>query len=374
MPLWRHRDHRPTATAAAALACLTTLNCAHAQSLWPDGAAVSLRSERFSDPLPLSDLLANRLEGLRPRHDQSLIYLRDEARITAHWATFSLSALARQSATLTANRGAAVLTQDIAASGPPPGDYDAQVQLRLRGFAGWGMELAWQDQWAAAGLQWRVGVQGLQLQRLMTRDVSGQVHHDALSASYAAQLVSDQFNDRHHYPFQGAANAEGWGLLGSLQIRWQASPDWAWHAGIDDWGQLRWNRIAHETATLNTQVALTDSQGNVAYAPLIQGRNSQDDLTQDAIATLRAGLSWSWAPSHAVELNVRKFIGVQPLLPYSGLRMDLSGWQVQTGWLWHERALQLGLGRGPWQLQMAADALDGAAHTRQFQLGWQQRW
>ncbi|MEY2843878.1 MAG: hypothetical protein RI920_1915, partial [Pseudomonadota bacterium] len=128
MPLWRHRHLRPTATAAAALACLTSLSCAQAQALWPDGAAVSLSSERFSDLLPLSDLLANRLEGLRPRHDQSLIYLRDEARITAHWATFSLSALARQSATLTANRGAAVLTQDIAASGPPPGDYDAQVQ------------------------------------------------------------------------------------------------------------------------------------------------------------------------------------------------------------------------------------------------------
>ncbi len=362
------------ATAVAALVCLSALPPAHAQSPWPDGAAVSLHSERFSDPLPLSDLLANRLEGLRPRHDQNLIYLRDEARITAHWAAFSLSALARQSATLTANRGAAVLAQDIAASGPPPGDYDAQVKLRLRGFAGWGMELAWQDQWAAASLQWRVGLQGLQLQRLMTRDVSGQVHYDALSASYAAQLLSDQFNDRHHYPFQGTASAEGWGLLGSLQIRWQASPDWAWHAGIDDWGQLRWNRIAHETATLGTQVALTDSQGNVAYAPLIQGRNSQDKLSLDPTATLHLGLNWSWQAGRAVELNLRKFMGVQPLLPYSGVRVDLNGWQTQVGWLWHERALQLGLIQGPWQIQVAADALDDSAHTRQLRLNWQQRW
>jgi len=315
---------RAAASASAALALTATLASAQAQALRPDGAALSVHTERFSDPLPLSDLLANRLEGLRPRHDQSLIYLRDEARITANWAAFSLSALARQSATLTANRGATVLTQDIAASGPPPADYDAPVTLRLRGFAGWGMELAWQSQCASAGLQWRVGLQGLQLKRLMTRDINGRVNFDAQSASYAAQLQSEQFNDRHRYPFQGASNAEGWGVLGHMQLIWQPSPDWAWSAGIDDWGQLRWNRIAHETAALNTQVTHTDSQGNVAYAPLIEGRNSQDNLTQDPTATLRAGVSWSWQPGRAVELNLRKFMGVQPLLPYSGVRMDLN--------------------------------------------------
>ncbi len=368
------RHLRPVVQATATLALLATQASSHAQPLWPDGAELTLSTERFSDPLPLSDLLANRLEGLRPRHDHSLIYLRDEARITAHWASLSLSALARQSATLTADRGATVLTQDIAASGPPAGDYDTQVRLRLRGFAGWGLALAWQDQWAAAGLQWRVGLQGLQLQRLVTRDVSGWVHFDALSAGYATQLQSEQFNDRHHYPFQGPANSEGWGVLGSLHLAWQASPDWSWHAGIDDWGQLRWNRIAHETAMLDTQVTHTDGQGNVAYAPLIQGRNSQDTLTLAPMATLSAGVSWSWQASRAVEIDLRRFMGTQPWLPYSGVRMDLGGWEARTGWLWHERALQLGLSHGPWQVQAAADALDGSAHTRQLQLSWRQGW
>jgi hypothetical protein len=370
---------RCAAPLAAAIGLMAQA-AAHAQVqvqvpvLWPDGAALQLHTERFSDPLPLKDLLANRLDGLRPRHADSLIYLRDEARISAHWGALSLSALARQSATLIASPGAATLTQDIAASGPPAGDFDAQVRMRLRGFAGWGMELAWQGQWAKAGLHWRAAVQGLQLQRLMARDVNGWVHFDALSASYAAQLRSEQFNDRHRYPFQGPAGTQGWGLLGSLHARWQVTPEWAASAGIDDWGRLHWRDIAHETATLNTDAAQTDAQGNVAYAPLIQGRNTQDDLTQDAVATLRAGVSWSWQTDRSVELNLRQFVGIRTVLPYSGLRVKLGGFQVRGGWLWHERALQLGLSRGPWQVQAAADAVDGSAHARQLQLVWQQRW
>ena len=152
---------KPFALAATALVCSTTWSAAAAEPTavggsgwWPDGAEVWLRSERFSDPLPLSDLMASRLDNLSPRHDHTLIYVRDEARVSARWGNgFTLSALARQSATLSANKGAARLTQDVATDGPEPGDYDANVWLRMRGFAGYGLELGSQGQWPVAGLK-----------------------------------------------------------------------------------------------------------------------------------------------------------------------------------------------------------------------------
>jgi len=338
-------------------------------------ATVSLSSERFSDPLPLNDLMANRLEGLSARHGQSLIYLRDEARLGVQWQHASMSLVARQSATLTASRGAVQLVQDITADGPPGQSYEAQVTMRMRGFAGYGVALGWQDQWAAQGLRWQVGMQSLQLRRVLVRDITGWAHFNAASSSYATQLYSEQHNDRHRYPFQSDWGRQGWGLLGSAQMQWQAAPAWQLSASIDDLGRLRWDRLPHETETLSTQVAQTDADGNLAYSPLLNGRNSNDAFAQRATATYKVGALWAWQPGREVDVQWRRLDGVRSALPYSGLRLQGdAGWQLQVGWLWFERAAVLGLRSGPWQVQAAGDALDASAHTRQLRLSWQQAW
>ncbi len=351
--------------------------------------SVAVESDRFSDPLPLADLMGNRLEGLRPRHRWSLAYARDEVRVSAQGPLlgsvgWQLSALARQSATLVASRGAVKLTQDIVADGPPAGSYQADVSLRLRAFAAYGIDWALQGQsrlphWLDAlapdsSVRWQAGVQTLQLVRLLTRDVTGQVHFDAASASYATRLESDQFNDQHHYLYQGRANTRGWGWLAHWQVVWQASPQWAWHLGVSDIGRLHWSRLAHEQRTLDTNVQSTDGSGNVNYAPLLQGRDRQDRLTLLASATVQGGMNWQWREGQQLELSARHLGGTQPWLPYSGVRLQSGGWQWRLGWRWHERAVQLGLDNGPWQVQLAGDALDSRARTRQFRLQWQQAW
>lgn len=356
----------------------------------PWGAVVSVQTDRFSDPLPLADLLASRLSGLRARHQWSLAYARDEVRVSAwgplglpSWlwpqaqdTRWQLSALARQSATLVASRGAVALTQDIAADGAPARSYQADVSLRLRGYAGYGIDWAVQGAsgWPGGQLRWQLGVQTLRLLRLMTRDITGQVRFDAATSSYTTRLESDQFNDRHHYLYQTEGDTQGWAWLAHWQLQWQASPDWAWSVGVSDIGRLHWDRLAHEQRTLDTDVTRTDSAGNVSYAPLLQGRDGQDRLTLMANATVVAGMSWQWQSGQHIELSARHLAGMQPWLPYSGVRVQGGDWQWQLGWRWHERAAQVGLQHGPWQMHMAGDALDSRARTRQFSLQWQQAW
>ena len=223
-------------------------------------------------------------------------------------------------------------------------------------------------------VRWQAGVQTLQLVRMLTRDITGLVHFDAASASYTTRLDSDQFNDRHHYLYQGEADTQGWGWLAHGQLSWRPSEDWAWHLGVSDVGRLHWSRLAHEQRTLNTDVVRTDSAGNVSYAPLLQGTDSQDRLTLLSSATVVTGMSWQWRSGQTMELSARHIGGMQPWLPYSGVRLQSGGWQWQVGWRWFEQAAQVGLQRGPWQMQLAGDRLDARAHTRQFSLRWQQAW
>ncbi len=346
-----------------------------AQSQPPIGAALTVSSERFSDPLPLNDLMANRLEGLSARHGQSLIYLRDEARTSVQLAHWTMSLLARQSATLTASRGAVQLVQDVSADGPPAQSYQAQVDMRLRGFAGWGLELGWQDSWAAQGLRWQFSLQGLQLRRLLVRDILGAASFDAGSASYSTGLSSEQFNDRHRFPFQGDVKRQGWGLLGGAQVQWQASSDWLLSASVSDWGRLRWGQLPHESETLSTQVAQTDAQGNLVYQPLLNGHNSNDGFAQRACASYQVSANWAWRRGSTLEARWRRMDGVRSALPYTGITLGGDGgWQAQAGWLWFERAVQVGARLGSWQVQAAGDALDASAHTRQLRLSWQQSW
>jgi hypothetical protein len=363
------------------LACIGTgmgigARPAHGQAAWlPTGAAVSVSSERFSDPLPLNDLMANRLAGLKARHGQSLIYLRDEARLSVQWAHASMGLVARQSATLTASRGAVQLVQDVTADGPPAQSYEAQVDMRVKGFAGYGVTLGWQDQWATSGLRWQVELQSLQLRRVLVRDITGWANFDAASSSYTTQLQSEQYNDHHRYPFQSDWGRQGWGLLGSAAVQWQATPSWQLQASVEDLGRLRWDRLPRETETLSTQVQQTDADGNLVYSPLLNGRNSNAAFSQRATASYKLGALWAWQPGREVELQWRRMDGVRSALPYSGLRLQGdAGWQLQAGWLWFERAAVLGFKSGPWQLQLAGDALDASARTRQLRLSWQQGW
>jgi len=89
------------------------------------------------------------------------------------------------------------------------------------------------------------------------------------------------------------------------------------------------------------------------------------------------GASWAWHQGSTLDARWRRMDGVRPALPYTGITLGGDGdggWQAQLGWLWFERAVQLGARLGAWQVQAAGDALDASAHTRQLRVNWQQAW
>lgn len=338
------------------------------------GLIWQVSSDRFSDPLPLSALMRNELAEVKPRHEQSLIYLRDEARLSARWAAGTLSVIARQSATLVADRGAAVVVQDIATAGKPATSYRHPVNLYVQGFAGVGLGFDLAGATGKGVLAWQVGVQGLRLTRHLMRELNGLAIYDAGTGVYELDAASRQANDRLRFPFQRAHAASGSAWLFHGGLGWQASDSLRLGLRVEDLGRLRWDDIPRESLTLSTDVSSVDSDGYLVYKPLVSGRNLQTAYTTKATASWEASGQWTWSSTWQGVWRVRRVDGFHPALHETGMSWAHAGWRATAGWRWHERALDLGISKGGLTLRMSADRLDASAHTRMLALQWASDW
>lgn len=136
----------------------------------------------------------------------------DDVRLAARWHAGSISLLARQSATLAADEGAAVLVQDVSTPDKPGVGYSHHVALHVKGFAGWGLAFDGAGLAADGTMAWQAGIQSLSLSRFLQRDLSGSVAYSAASGSYAFDASSLQADDHLHTPFQRPFASSGWGL------------------------------------------------------------------------------------------------------------------------------------------------------------------
>lgn len=336
---------------------------------------VCVSSDRFSDPLPLKALFHNDLDQAQSRGRQNLIYLRDEARVGARWASGVLSIVARQSANLVADEGATAVIHDMATPGSPGARYDHTVNLLFSGFAGVGLafdtgsHITAQGNWA-----WHAGAQLLSVQRLLARDLVGRVQFDDATGIYSLHATSGYVNDRLHFPFQRPVAPGGWGALFQGGVLWQPHEQLVLHAQVQDLGRLQWRALPQEAMQLSTETSHVDADGYLVYQPLVEGHNSQSRYTTTPVATWSVEGQWTVGPQWDVQAQVRKMDGFGQALPYTGLTWQNSAWQGALGWLWHERAASLRVGWGGWRIALAADRLDGSAHARQATVLWQGHW
>jgi hypothetical protein len=340
-----------------------------------DGSTLQLqlRSDRHSDALPLSAYGGDAWAALQPRHGRNLVYLDDELRVEGRRGDWSVALLARSLATLVASEDALLLARDIAAGRRPATDTQWQTDLHLRAFSGAGLALGHQSS-PAPGWTLQLSAQALQLARWRERQLSGPVSFSAADQRYRFDLQSQQLNDRLHFPFQDDQAGSGQGLLLGGELRWQGRQAWA-SAALRDGGWLHWRGVPQQLMRLNTATQTVDADGFVVYAPLIDGRYSQQGRTErwPWHGTLDAGLLRADGQRLGLQIDHLPGYGLLPALHWA---RDGDGQRPAWGarWQLHERRLTLSTQWRGWQLQAGADRLGAGARSRTLGLSYLHAW
>ena len=362
---WR----RPAAGLGAGRRCLGALlaSCALALPLQADADArwqLSISAAQHSDALPLSLWGADHFApALQARSGANLAYLAHEIRLShrGSWGRFGL--LTRQSATLTASRGAIELAADAETSGRPAGDRQWTVDADYFAFEGSG--LAWQHGWSPApGWQLQGGVQALVLRRWRERRIDGDAGYDSAGGSYRAGLSSFEAGERLEFPYQTTFSGHGQGLLFDADLHWTGTR-LSLHAGVRDVGRLRWSGLPQNTSQLSTDTRSLDADGFVVYQPLIQGRNAQATRSRSPPWRALAFVGWQASEDTRFEAGaeVLRGFGALPQLRATHRRGDWDfGLAVHT----YERRVTARLGWRGLQLRVGTDRFGSQAQSREL--------
>ena len=304
-----------------------------------------------------------------PRGRRNIAYLERELRASyasAAWGRWSL--LTRQSARITASRGALDLVVQAEAGGRPDGDRRWAVDARYFGFEGSG--IAWQHKVGLGG-GWRLdgGAQALVLTRWREKRFQGDASYDPGTGSYRAALSAFEASDKLDFPYRQPYSGHGRAVLWNAAVAWQGD---RLSAGLSlhDAGALRWRGLPQNASVLSTDTRSVDANGFVVYGPLIEGRNSQPDRRRSAPWQLRADARWQAAPTTA-------FTAAAVHVPHFGALPELGAEQVWGGWRGgitahlHERRVTLGLGWQGLQLRVGLDRPGSAQRSREAAFTWQ---
>lgn len=365
--------------ALSALAFVGLAAAAHAELPSGLGLQFDLRTDRHSDFSALSDLESDDVSRLRGRHDRNIAYLDDEARLQLHRGPWSGALLARSSATLIGNRDAV----DAYRHGKRldrNGDRQWQLDARLRGFSGVGLEVG-QTFAIASEFQGAVQVQGLALMRVRDRHIRGTVDFDAETASYGFDLRSDEFNDRLRTQCPRILQAPGGGcpyfqpnpsrgaaLLFGGQLAWHRG-DWTLEAAARDIGWLHWRELPAQNFTIANRRQVVDPDGFVVLPLALSGAHTQQTTTRRAQARLRLGAGWQATAAGRLHGSA-DYIEDFGWLPSLGWSQRWGPVQAEASWQFHQRRATLGLGWQGLRVRLGADRLGSGAHSRILSVGY----
>jgi hypothetical protein len=350
---------------AVALACMAKTGQAQSD------VVLAMSTARFSDPLSLKALMGSALDQAVPRGPRNLAYVRDEIRLGYRLPAGVLSVIVRQSATLVADEGAVAVVRDVATPGGPGYSYDQPVRLRMSGFVGTGLAFDAEGRGGDTPWRWWGGVQLLRLNRILERDLHGEVAYDMATGIYGLQAQSSYASDRLTFPFQRGFPSSGVGLLFQGGVgRWVSDAGYL-ALKVEDVGRLNWSGLPREDMSLSTRTSQVDADGYLVYRPLANGRNRQDRYSVAAVSTWTLEGEWLAGEHWSALAKVRRIDGFDRLLPSTGVGWRQGDWRLSVGRMWYERALSLGVSRGAWRLAIAADRLGAGAHARVAALQWQ---
>lgn len=367
--------------AAVAMAVATCVSpVASAQMLAPDAASdiapakpdptwlVSAASDRHNDALPLSRMgQHDDQRHLSPRHGRNLAYIDDEVRVQRQGQAWGLALLARSQASLVASEETLELAQRVASGQTPSVDSHWQASARLRGFTGAGLELS-HRQGLASGLTLSLSAQLLALGRWRERDIHGTVDFQALPKTYGFDLASAETNDRLLFPYQQDFSHRGAGLLTSVALHWQGEP-WRLDAELRDGGWLRWRGIPRQDNSLVANRQSVDADGFVVYGPLLQGQNSQPNLTRRQPWRVHLAGSLAISPNQRLHASVEHWPDFGPL-PEFGWAGKLGAVDLGLDWRLHERRLTARLAWQGLTLRVGADRWDRNARSQALSLAY----
>lgn len=348
------------------------------------GWSLAVLHQRHADALPLRWLdRDDAWAALSPRSGRNLAYLDDRLVLTrrqawpgagggeglAGGAQWHVSLLARQWATVVANRDALDLAVAVEAGQTPGTSRRWDTAARLRGFAGAGLA-AGGTHVLSPGLQFGWQTQLLALGRWQQRSISGPVSYDAGSGQYALALQAQQADNRLDFPFQQAFARRGLGLLFDAELRWQHGP-WQLGAGVYDGGWLRWRGLPQQVQRANTDRQGVDAQGFLVYEPLIQGQNEQTGLTQSQPWRARLSLdrTLDGGQQVGVRLDTIPGFGMLPTLRWQSAPQP-GAWRFGAEWRVHERRLGAWLQWRGLSLRAGFDRLGSQARSRELGLAW----
>ncbi len=378
LPLRPAGRARPGLRTAAGLACALVLAAGPAAA--SDTAAgtvadtdagwhLNLHSRHHSDATAVTLGRDPQAGDLAPRRGRNLAYIDDELRLERTQGAWTFGLLARSRATLVASADTLALYRQVDGGEPVTEDRRWDVDARLRGFSGGGLQVGRQHG-AGAGWSARWDVQALVLQRWRERHITGTAGASAASGAYNFALSSMQRDDGLRFPHQTAFASRGSALLGGLALAWQG-PRWQFEAAVKDAGWLHWRALPRQDAVLDSRTSATDADGFLIYRPLVQGQNAQADATQAAPAWGRLVARWQ-APDAAgalVEAGADLLPGFGPL-PWLGVTAAVGASQLGLQWRTHERRLTLHWRWRGLTLTAGADRLGGGARSRDLGLAW----
>lgn len=326
-------------------------------------AFVCLDSSRYSAPFPLHDLARSQLEYVRPNGQNNLIYVRDQLKlnVTSVWGEWAV--LARQSATLHATDGAVRVIADIESSGKPKSSYQESVQLEMQGFSGVG--LGWRSPHMPLNqrVSWRIGIQGIKVQRYLYRDLDGRVSYNSFDDVYSLMAQSTYRSDRLTFAYQKPVDSNGQAWLADLSVRMSLTAQSSLSMGLEDWGRLWWGGLPQDKKRLSSNTSSVDENGYVVYQPLVQGRYSQMPKWQAVWPT--TVLSLKAQPSERMNLafEARQIDHAGVWLPSISASYPWQGVTWHSAWLMRERALVLGLDTSMLSLRIGGDRRGAGAKS-----------
>lgn len=333
---------------------------------------LQLQTDRHSDFSSIKDLEDDNAAGYRARGQRNIAYLHDEARLQRREGLWTIALLARANGTLIANRDAIDALRHTRGLGRDATDRQWNPEVRLRAFAGAGVEIGRAFDIAA---EWSgmLLVQTLALTRWRDRQVDGTAGFAGATQTYSFNLRSTETYDRLRLGIQQDFAAHGAGLLFGGDLAWKRA-DWTLRAQVRDLGWLHWKGIPQQQLFLASNTQAVDAEGFVVYRPLLTFQNSQSGSTQSAPYRVHLDAGWQATERGQLRLGVRHYQGFGELLPSIGWMQRWGVLEAGATWQVHERRLILDAGWKQWRVFAGTDRLGEGAHSRVLGLRFSTPW
>jgi hypothetical protein len=312
---------------------------------------------RASDAIPISQFNSDWRSDFSPRAGRNVALMRNRAIAGVESSQWRIGYEARQQASLDTDRE----TLEMVRLYKQRQDPDAPRTFAAR---------AKYTNWSAHGLRIGRNFEGPQIAgrpvrmlisaawysdgRYRRKDVSGEVRYLG-AGDYGFNASELDIDSRASLPFLNAT-PEASGISLSVASEVPLSEDLTLNLKIDDlWSRMRWRNLPVSRQAINSNVTGTDSNGFLAYRPLLSGINEQSDASVSLQRYGAAELSYRTGAWHYAT-QVERFAGVT--IPTFSAGRHFAWGDVTARIETRFHTLGLGYAFGKFRLLLQTDALN----------------